>query len=131
MKISELTKAAVRSPDMMVPVELYGQTMRIGMGQLEGLDGEDALTVTVTSDKGDKILNGEGERRLTATVWLGGADITGQLAPECFSWRRKGSNAVDDAMWNRLHAGVGNEITIDASEVNRSAVFICDVAFDA
>lgn len=131
MKISELTKAAVRSPDMMVPVELYGQTMRIGMGQLEGMDGEDALVVRVTSDRGDTILNGEGERKLTAAVYLGSADITGTLPPENFSWRRKSANTVDDAMWDALHAGVGNEITVSAEDVLRSAVFICDVAVDA
>ncbi len=131
MKISELTRAEVRSPDMMVPVELYGQTMRIGMGQLEGMDGESALIVKVTSDRGDTILNGEGERVLTATVYLGSVDITAELPPENFTWRRKSANTVDDALWNSLHAGVGNEITVSADDVLRSAVFECEVAVDA
>lgn len=127
MKISELTNAAVPSPDMMVPVELYGQTMRIGMGQLEGLDGEDALTVVVTSDRGDVILNGEGSRVLTARVFLGSRDITDTLTPQDFSWRRVGSNAVSDSVWDSLHRGVGNEITVTKEDVLRQAKFVCDV----
>lgn len=124
MKISELTHAAVTSPEMLIPVELYGQTMNVDMGQIEG---KDSITVLVTSDRGNTILNGEGERTLTASVLLGGDDITHTLVPQDFSWRRISSSPESDAVWNQLHEGVGRVITVTAQDVVRSAQFICDV----
>lgn len=124
MKISDLTHAAVISPDMQIPVDLYGQTMRVGIGQIAG---EEELRVAVTSDRGTTILNGEGSRTLSATVTLGGRDITDELTPQQYSWRRVSSSPESDAVWNQLHEGVGRVITVTAQEIVRSAQFICDV----
>ncbi len=124
MKISELTHAEVTTPDMEVPVELYGQTMHVRMDQVQG---KDAIVVTVVSDRGTTILNGTGERTLTAYVKKGEEDITDIFGTENFSWRRVSQDVEGDEAWNQLHVGVGNVITVTADDVLRIAQFFCDV----
>ena len=92
-----------------------------------GADGEDALQVQITSDRGTTILNGEGSRTLTAHVIKGAADITDMVPQAQFSWLRTSADRADDTLWNSLHEASGNVLTVTADDVRRSAVFECRV----
>ncbi len=92
----------------------------------KGDQGEDALSVQIVSDRGNVILNGEGSRTLTAHVYRGSDEITDQLPPTAFSWRRTSQDAADDQVWNRRHEGVGCQIVVGKEDILRSALFTCE-----
>lgn len=92
----------------------------------KGEPGEDALSVQIVSDRGNVILNGEGERTLTAHVYQGADEITEHLPPSAFSWRRTSQDTADDQVWNKRHEGVGCQIVVSKEDILRSALFSCE-----
>lgn len=89
-------------------------------------DGED-FDVQVLAEGGNSIFNGEGTKKLTAYVYRNGQDITSTIASTAFSWKRQSSDATDDKIWNSLHVGLGNVCTVTNEDVDRSAMFMCEV----
>lgn len=130
-KISQLTQAKVYSPDMLIPVELFGQTLVMSTELLKGMDGTDSEILAVYSDRGTVILNGEGQRTLTARVFRGGREITHLFPSAAFSWSRVSRRPDDDEIWTSLHDGCGPVITVTAQEIIRQAMFQCDVDLGA
>lgn len=90
-------------------------------------DGED-FDVQVLAEGGNSIFNGEGSKKLTAYVYRNGQDITATIAPTAFSWKRQSCDVGDDKIWNSLHDGLGNVCTVNADDIDRSAMFMCEVA---
>lgn len=90
-------------------------------------DGED-FDVQVLAEGGNSIFNGEGSKKLTAYVYRNGQDITATIAPTAFSWKRQSGDVGDDKIWNSLHDGLGNMCTVNADDIDRSAMFMCEVA---
>lgn len=90
-------------------------------------DGED-FDVQVLAEGGNSIFNGEGSKKLTAYVYRNGQDITATIAPTSFSWKRQSGDVGDDKIWNSLHDGLGNVCTVNADDIDRSAMFMCEVA---
>lgn len=90
-------------------------------------DGED-FDVQVLAEGGNSIFNGEGSKKLTAYVYRNGQDITATIAPTAFSWKRQSGDVGDDKIWNSLHDGLGNVCTVNADDIDRSAMFMCEVA---
>ena len=91
------------------------------------VNGKDAISVVIHTDRGTTMVNGQGETTLTAVVTKGGMDITDTIAPSCFSWLRETGNTDYDAAWNHRHANVGKSITVKAEDVWRHAQFTCEV----
>lgn len=89
-------------------------------------DGED-FDVQVLAEGGNSIFNGEGTKKLTAYVYRNGQDITSTIASTAFSWKRQSSDATDDKIWNSLHVGLGNVCTVTNEDIDRSAMFMCEV----
>lgn len=89
-------------------------------------DGED-FDVQVLAEGGNSIFNGEGTKKLTAYVYRNGQDITSTIASTAFSWKRQSSDAADDKIWNSLHVGLGNVCTVTNEDIDRSAMFMCEV----
>lgn len=89
-------------------------------------DGED-IDVQVLAEGGNSIFNGEGTKKLTAYVYRNGQDITSTIASTAFSWKRQSGDAADDKIWNSLHVGLGNVCTVTNEDVDRSAMFMCEV----
>lgn len=89
-------------------------------------DGED-FDVQVLAEGGNSIFNGEGTKKLTAYVYRNGQDITSNIASTAFSWKRQSSDATDDKIWNSLHVGLGNVCTVTNEDIDRSAMFMCEV----
>lgn len=93
--------------------------------------GEDSYSVEIsTGQGGNVIINGEGTRVLTAHVFKGGAEITEDTAPNRFSWKRTSQDSDDDIIWNKLHEGYGNVLTVSSEDVYRNALFTCVVSID-
>ena len=93
----------------------------------KGEDGEAPVELTIFSERGNILRNGQGETRLIAIVTKGGEDITNPLLQSSFSWTRNSDNEIYDKAWNNRHKGVGNIITISAEDVYKKAVFYCDL----
>lgn len=89
-------------------------------------DGED-FDVQVLAEGGNSIFNGEGSKKLTAYVYRNGQDITATIAPTAFSWKRQSGDVADDKIWNSLHVGLGNVCTVTNEDIDRSAMFMCEV----
>ena len=93
----------------------------------DGTEGSSPVMLAITSSKGVLFQSGVQETLLTATAYRDNLDITAKIPPSRFSWTRTSANTEDDALWNSTHRNVGRSITIDADDVNKSAVFSCDV----
>lgn len=95
----------------------------------KGEKGDDgvAYQVMITSDTGTVMINGSGKMTLNATLLCNGEDISDTVGNSAWLWWRKSSDAEDDAVWNRLHEGVGRSCLITRDDVNRQAQFGCRV----
>lgn len=93
-------------------------------GGAPGADGL-AYVLQVTSDKGVVLVNGVGSLILTGTLYRNGEDVTSTIAEGNWSWYRVSADTEDDAVWNRLHEGVGNTCRITGEDVSRVAQFGC------
>lgn len=93
-------------------------------GGAPGADGL-AYVLQVTSDKGTVLVNGVGSLLLTGTLYRNGEDVTSTIAEGNWSWYRVSADTTDDAVWNRLHEGVGNTCKITGDDVTRVAQFGC------
>lgn len=96
-------------------------------GGIPGTPGADGLAyvLQVTSDKGTVLVNGAGSLLLTGTLYRNGEDVTSTIAEGNWSWYRVSADTADDAVWNRLHEGVGNTCRITGEDVSRVAQFGC------
>ncbi|WP_308274558.1 hypothetical protein [Prevotella sp.] len=95
----------------------------------KGEKGDDgvAYQVMITSDTGTVMINGSGKMMLSATLLCNGEDISDTVGNSAWSWWRKSADAEDDAVWNRLHDGVGRSCLITRDDVDRQAQFGCRV----
>ena len=80
---------------------------------------------------GSNILKKDASADLEAVVKIGDRDVTSQIPPSHFSWTRSSNNETLDRVWNQLHEGVGNEIHVDAADVNKSCTFYCGVPMES
>ena len=95
----------------------------------KGDKGDDgvAYQVMITSDTGTVMINGSGKMTLNATLLRNGEDISDTISNSAWSWWRQSADAEDDAVWNRLHEGVGRSCLITRDDVSRQAQFGCRV----
>ena len=95
----------------------------------KGDKGEDgvAYQIMIMSDTGTVMINGSGEMTLKATLLRNGEDISDTVSNGSWSWWRQSADAEDDAVWNRLHEGVGRSCLITHDDVDRQAQFGCRV----
>lgn len=90
-----------------------------------GQQGESPLTLTILSDRGNIIRNGQGKVTLMALVFRGSEDVTDSYPATAFSWTRNSGNAEYDKAWNRRHERIGKSITVNAEDIWKKAVFEC------
>ena len=64
---------------------------------------------------------------LNATLLRNGEDISDTISNGSWSWWRQSADAEDDAVWNRLHEGIGRNCLITRDDVSRQAQFGCRV----
>lgn len=97
------------------------------LGDLIENSEQSAVSVQILTDKGNVLHNGEGQRVLTAYVYFRNEDVTDRIYEGRFSWTRTSDDATGDRIWNRLHEGIGRECTVTDEDVDRNAVFSCEV----
>ncbi|WP_039864774.1 hypothetical protein [Prevotella amnii] len=95
--------------------------------QLQVDKGESPVLLTILTDRGNIIRNGQGNVTLTAVLTQEGIDITDTYPSTAFSWTRSSGNAEYDKNWNARHTAVGKTIIINAEDVWKRAVFDCIV----
>lgn len=83
-------------------------------------------TVYVESKNGTTFRSGIVSTLLSARVYKGGKEITGQLPDSAFRWYRTSADSAGDARWNSF-PHEGREIEITGEDVWRKAVFDCEV----
>lgn len=99
----------------------------ITLGDIIENSEQAAITVQVLTDKGNVLLNGEGQRVMTAYVSFRNEDVTDRIYEGRFSWKRTSNDTTGDRIWDRLHEGIGRHCTITDDDVDRNAVFSCEV----
>ena len=97
------------------------------LGDLIENSEQSAVTVQILTDKGNVLLNGEGQRNLTAYVYFRNENVTDRIYGGRFSWTRTSDDTTGDKIWNRLHEGIGRHCTVTDGDVDRNAVFACEV----
>jgi len=89
-----------------------------------------AMYVVIESSEGN-VLRGQSASAgttLTARVYRGGQEITGDLDAALFSWSRQSGDQAADADWAAAHAGVKAVAVTAAEFVTSPAVYHCDVS---
>ena len=81
--------------------------------------------VEITSSNADVLTDGS-STTLSARVYQGAIERTGEIAAARFRWRRSGDDPDADAIWNAAHRGV-KSVVISGGEVRYNAVYSCDV----
>jgi hypothetical protein len=84
--------------------------------------------VRLYTSSGNIRLNKNEEVTIFAEVWVEGMNITDFLPLKAFTWQRVTSDTEADEVWNSKveHNNVKN-ITIDGSDIDRKAMFVCTV----
>ena len=89
-----------------------------------------AMYVTIESSAGS-MLRGQPEAAgttLTARVYRGGAEVTGDLDDALFSWSRESGDPAADAAWAAAHVGVKTVSVTAAEFMSSPAIYHCDVS---
>ena len=81
--------------------------------------------VEITSSNADVLTDGS-STTLSARVYQGAIERTGEIAAARFRWRRSGDDPDADAIWNAAHRGV-KSVVISGGDVRYNAVYSCDV----
>ena len=82
--------------------------------------------MTIESDKGSILYNGQGAIKLTTHVYEGNREITSTIAASKFSWLRVSTDVGADTIFNNAHQGVGNTISVTRDDVMKmNAKFEC------
>ncbi|MGL4936751.1 hypothetical protein, partial [Shewanella sp.] len=111
------------STDSSAIIELVGEEL------LQGV----SFTVFVESSHGDTFKPGQNfSTTLTARVFRNGEEITSQLSPAQFRWRRRShfpqASPNDDGSWDTNHSAGFKSIVVTANDVYARATFSCDVS---
>ena len=85
-----------------------------------------AITVKITSNTGNVFLNHTGQATLTCTVYRGEIDITNTIND--FTWIKADKDGVIDTQWTK-HTTT-NTLSIDVLDIDKKAVFTCEVELD-
>lgn len=81
--------------------------------------------VEITSSNADVLTDGS-STTLSARVYQGAIERTGEIAAARFRWRRSGDDPDADAIWNAAHRGV-KSVVVSGGDVRYNAVYSCDV----
>lgn len=82
--------------------------------------GDTSLGMFVSSSAGQSFKYNELYTTLTATVYRGVTDITGDIMAEDWSWTRETSDVVGDAAWNSSHANATNTVSLTPFDLNNT-----------
>ena len=93
-----------------------------------GPQGENAISIDIQSNKGDKLIYQNEQAVLTCYVKDGKTDITNQIST--FIWHKKdkfGNEVIVEDEWPKITTYPINYINIDTSDIDVKAIFECEV----
>lgn len=99
------------------------------LGNIKGL----SFSVFIESSNGDTFRPGQNfSTTLTARVFCNGEELTEQISPAQFRWRRRSyfpqSAPNDDGTWDTNHSAGYKSIVVTANDVYARATFSCEVS---
>ena len=81
--------------------------------------------VEIDSSNAD-VLTDDSSTTLSARVYQGAIERTGDIPASRFRWRRSGDDPDADAVWNAAHRSV-KSVTVSGGDARDNAVYSCDV----
>jgi len=102
------------------------------LGWVVYLESGNLFYLVVESSQGDVFRVGQSKvTTLIGRVFKNGAEITEQVPPEWFMWRRMSAlprpPPWDDETWNLQYISGYPQITIDIDDIDSRATFFCDI----
>lgn len=83
------------------------------------------ITTYIESTNGDQFRRGQVETTMIAHCFRNGIEITSELSPTQFNWRRSSQDPVGDYAWNQAHRGLGASILITVADIAvRATIFV-------
>lgn len=98
--------------------------------KIEGLRNQRNYMVSLTSTNGTIFKNNVIDTELKAQLFYGEKEITHELSNDCFVWTKRDSDGNEDTVWNRIHEGIGPNISITHEDVQGRATFKVEVFSD-
>lgn len=95
--------------------------------RIDEVENDIVYKTELHSSNGILFNNGDIDTTVTARVYRGKEDITDTLPITAFIWKKADRNGVADTVWNNSHMGIGKQITISKSDVDRKATFWCEI----
>ena len=134
----QLDRTRIKTPVWQLPTGIPGSLVAPGTVDAGSLADDvgsiivpAAVVVVAVSSSGGSIIKGQSTAAgstLSAKVYRGGTEITGDLDAALFSWTRESDDAPADATWAAAHMGM-KSVGVTAAEFAASpAIYHCDVA---
>jgi len=94
----------------------------------EGEPGESPFLIQVLSERGSFFREGQVQTVLYARVFHEGNEVTSMFSDADFRWSRSSDDPAADDIWNQNHYNTGGKtLTITNDDVQRRAVFTCEL----
>lgn len=101
----------------------------------KGQDGDNAISISVISNKGLIMVGGEDNTTLTAQVFDGIQDITKKIPNGYISWSRissvEGIKTQSDQIFDLNNRGVGASIIVPTSSIIKKVQYYCTFDLDS
>jgi hypothetical protein len=111
-----------------VTTETYEADMQnLGL-RITNVEGNVPYRVTIKSSNGSYFKNGQGTTTLSAHIWFGVTEITDTVDDAQVTWKRISDDTVADQTWNTTHGNTGKSIVVTSDDIDRQAVFECDIS---
>lgn len=83
--------------------------------------------VQILSTNGDIFRNGIVNTTVFAKVYKGNEEITKDLTPSNFIWKKFDKDGNEDIAWGNAHAGVGDRFLVKSEDIIKKSTFTCDL----
>ena len=98
--------------------------------KIEDLRNQRSYMVSLTSTNGLLFKNNVIDTVLKAQLFYGNREITHELDKDYFVWTKRDSEGNDDTVWNKIHEGIGPNVSITHEDVQSRATFKVEVFSD-
>lgn len=105
----------------------YGEEQIVRTEILNFIESQTLYKVELFSTNGSQFTNSNIETTITAKAYRGPNEITSELSPSNFVWKKINHNGIEDTAWNLAHLGIGNSIQIDNEDMEGKAIFFCEL----
>lgn len=108
----------------------YAEEQDLRTRILDFIQSQTAYKLEIESSTGSQFINGNIDTVLTAKAFRGPDDISMNLPPSAFVWKKTNHLGESDTAWNTAHVGVGKSLRITSLDMSGKAVFTCELHID-